>query len=47
MVKSRAPTKEAEKLLHPNQEEVIRFAMETTAALLMHTTSVEVKNHYT
>lgn len=40
-VKSRALLKGQKKLIQ-NQEEVIRFAMEATAALLMHTTSVEV-----
>lgn len=39
--KSRALLKGQKELIQ-NQEEVIRFAMEATAALLMHTTSVEV-----
>ena len=38
---SRALLKRQKKLVQ-NQEEVIRFTMEVTAALLMHTTSVEV-----
>lgn len=40
-VKSRALLKRQKELIQ-NQEEVIRFAMEATAALLIHTTSVEV-----
>ena len=40
-VKSRALLERQKKLIQ-NREEVIRFAMEATRALLMHTTSVEV-----
>ena len=40
-VKSRALLKR-QKTLTQNQEEVIRFAMKAAAALLMHTTSVEI-----